>query len=87
MPRFACQRDANEMPIFKALQVAGREPIRLRDVDILAVHTAGYGVMLEVKVRKGKLQEIQKTWQRLFPGRYFVVRTVDQALVACGVSL
>jgi len=87
MPRFACQRDANEMPIFKALQAAGREPIRLRDIDIVAVHVDGHGVLLEVKVRKGKLQEIQKTLQRLFPGRYFVVRSVEAALSACGVSV
>jgi len=87
MPRFACQRDANEMPIFKALQVAGRDPIRLRDIDILATHVDGHGVLLEVKVRKGKLQEIQKTLQRLFPGRYFIVRTVEAALNACGVAL
>lgn len=75
------------MPIFKALQVAGREPVRLRDVDILATHVDGWGVLLEVKVRKGKLQDIQKTWQRLFPGRYFVVRSVESALAACGVSV
>ena len=86
MPRFACRRDANEMPIFKALQVAGREPIRLRDIDIVATHIDGSGVLLEVKVAKGKLRDIQKVLARLFPDRYHVVRTVEAALAACGVG-
>ena len=87
MPRFACRRDANEMPIYQALVVAGRNPIRLRDFDILAEHVSGHGVMLEVKVAKGKLREIQRRLAALFPGRYFVVRTPEAALAACGVSV
>ena len=87
MPRFACQRDLNEPAIFEALRVAGRDPVRLRDIDIIATHTCGYGVLLEVKQRKGKLREIQKTLERLFAGRYFIVRTPEAALAACGVTI
>lgn len=75
------------MPIFKALQAAGREPIRLRDIDIIATHVDGRGVMLEVKTRKGSMQDIQKELLRLFPDRYHVVRTPEAALAACGVGI
>lgn len=87
MPRWACQRDQNEPEIFAALAMAGCTPVRLRDFDILATHADGHGVMLEVKIKKGKLRDIQRVMQALFPGRYFVVRTPEAALAACGISV
>jgi hypothetical protein len=85
--RYACRRDENEADIFTALQVAGCEPKRFFDFDIGARHVSGFGVMLEIKVAKGKLREKQKWLQAMFKDRYHVVRTVSQALVACGRSI
>lgn len=86
MPRWANRRDANEPLIFSALQLAGCDPIRGRDVDIYATHVDGHGVLLEIKVAKGKLRPIQLELQRIFKDRYHVARTVEAALAACGRS-
>jgi hypothetical protein len=40
--------------------------------------------MLEVKVAKGKLRDKQVWLADRFKDRYHVVRTVSQALAACG---
>jgi hypothetical protein len=85
MPRWRCQRDKNELGIFNALLGAHRKPFRGRDTDIYALHVAGYGVMLEVKTKDGTLRPIQEKLRDTFPGRYFVVRDVEDALVATGV--
>jgi predicted mannosyl-3-phosphoglycerate phosphatase (HAD superfamily) len=84
MPRFACRRDENEKIIFDALRVAGAEPKRFTDFDIGARHSSGVGVMLEIKTAKGKLREKQEWLADMFGDRYFVVRTAEQALIACG---
>ncbi len=84
MPRWACQRDKNEMGIFDALVSAGAQPIRGRDTDIYAWHSAGHGVMLEVKTKKGTLQPIQVELQAMFGDRYHVVRSEEDALRAVG---
>jgi hypothetical protein len=84
MPRFACRRDENEAEIFLALCVAGCDPKRFTDFDIGAVHSGGWAVMLEVKVAKGKLRDKQIWLAERFKDRYHVVRTPEQALVACG---
>lgn len=86
MPRWANRRDANEPGIFQALLAAGCEPVRLRDIDIVARHFDGHGVLLEVKVAKGKLRDVQVMLRDRFPGRYFIVRTPEAALAACGRS-
>jgi hypothetical protein len=83
-PRWAQCRDENEAEIFLALRVAGCDPKRFTDFDIGAVHSGGWAVMLEVKVAKGKLRDKQIWLAERFKDRYHVVRTPEQALVACG---
>jgi hypothetical protein len=78
------KRDANDMEIFRALQLAGCEPERGRDADIYAKHFDGRGMILEVKVKKGRLRPLQIRLQALFGDRYHVVRSVTDALIACG---
>jgi hypothetical protein len=68
--RYAKKRDTNDGEIFKALQVAGCNPVRCTD--------------LEVKYRNGKLRDLQLKLQAIFKDRYRVVRSVEQALAACG---
>lgn len=88
MPRWANKRDVNDLDVFRALQTAGRNPLRGRDFDIAAEHVGGWGVMLEVKRdSKAKLRPIQKSLQRLFRERYIRVNSVEQALIACGIAL
>ena len=82
--RYAKQRDANDAEIFKALQVAGCDPVRCTDFDIGAMHSEGYGVILEVKTAKGRLRPLQLRLQAIFKDRYIVVRDVESALRACG---
>lgn len=84
--RHAKKRDANDMEIFRALQVAGRDPVRCTDFDIGAAHVDGYGVMIEVKSDKGKLRPIQVRLQEIFKDRYRVARSAESALAACGVA-
>jgi hypothetical protein len=84
--RFNKQRDANELEIFRALEAAHCSPIRGQDVDVYAISRADMrGVMLEIKTKSGTLRPIQKSLQELFQDRYRVVRTIDEALAACGV--
>lgn len=87
MPRWANRRDANDLEIFRALQVAGRDPIRGRDSDIYARHIQGYGLLIECKTRLGKLRPIQVELQAMFGDRYHVVRSAEEALKACGVAI
>jgi len=87
MPRFKCRRDANDLEIFRALKVAGRDPVRGRDSDIYARHIQGFGLLLECKTRLGKLRPIQVELQAMFGDRYHVVRSVEEALRACGVAV
>jgi hypothetical protein len=82
--RYAKKRDHNDMEIFRALEVAGANPVRCTDFDIGAEHALGWGVMLEVKTAKGQLRALQETLQRIFKDRYHVVRSAEQALAACG---
>lgn len=85
--RYAKARDANDLEIYRALDQAYCAPIRGNDCDIYARHRDGYGMLLEVKTAKGKLRPIQRDLQQLFGNRYAVVRDVESALSACGISL
>ena len=58
--RYARRRDDNEMDMFTALKVAGCNPVRCTDFDIGAEHVDGYGLMIEVKMPKGRLQPLQE---------------------------
>lgn len=84
--RWAAKRDLNEMQIFNALIDAHCGPVRGRDSDVYATHRSGHGVMLEIKSKYGTLRPIQVELQAIFRDRYRVVRTVDEALEACGVK-
>jgi hypothetical protein len=82
--RYAKRRDTNDLEIFRALEVAGCNPVRCTDFDIGAQHVDGYGLMLEVKHGKGRMRELQKKLQAIFKDRYRVVRSPEQALSECG---
>jgi hypothetical protein len=85
--RFACKRDQNEFEIFAALKAAHCQPVRGTDCDLYAIsRTDMRGVLLEVKTEKGRLRPIQKQLQAIFGERYKVVRSVPEALAACGVQ-
>lgn len=87
MPRWKNRHDANHLAIYRALDEAYCAPIHGRDADIFARHRDGYGLLLEVKTKKGTLRPIQKELQMLFGDRYRVVRDVEGALLACGVAV
>lgn len=87
MPRWRNARDKNDLEIFKALKAAHRNPIHGRDADIYAEHIQGHGVMLEVKTKAGTMRPIQVKLAGLFKDRYYVVRSVQDALVACGIII
>jgi hypothetical protein len=81
------KRDANDLEIFRALQDAFCDPVRGNDCDIYCKSRADMkGLMLEVKSKSGTLRPIQKSLQELFQDRYRVVRSVSEALAACGVQ-
>jgi hypothetical protein len=82
--RWAARRDENEANIFLALRIAGCEPKRFFDFDIAARHALGHGVMLEIKVAKGKLRDKQVWLADVFKDRYFICRSPEDALRACG---
>ncbi len=84
--RFNKKRDHNDLEIFNALKDAHCSPVRGTDVDIFAIsRTDSRGVLLEVKSGKGRLRPIQKQLQAIFGDRYCVVRSVPEALAACGI--
>jgi hypothetical protein len=85
MPRWRNARDKNHLEIYRALQKAGRSPIHGRDADIYCEHVSGHGLALEVKVAKGTMRPIQVQLAGLFKDRYYVVRSVSEALRACGI--
>lgn len=80
------KRDFNDLEIYRALDDAYCAPVRGNDCDIYARHRDGYGMLLEVKSAKGRLRPIQTALQLLFGERYAVVRDVNQALTACGIT-
>lgn len=89
MPRWANQRDQNDLAIFRALKAAGCKPIRGRDADIFCIsRTDMQGMLLEVKVpkKRNQLRPIQKELRDIFQSRYRVVTSVDEALEAVGVK-
>jgi hypothetical protein len=85
--RFNKKRDANDLEIFNALKAAHCNPVRGNDSDIYAISRADLkGLLIEVKTEKGKLRPIQKQLQAIFGERYKIVRSVPEALEACGVK-
>ena len=86
MPRWANRTDANHVEIMNALRQANRCPIQGRDSDCYARHVDGHGMLLEFKTKHGKLRPIQHELRALFLERYAVVRSVSEALAACGIK-
>jgi hypothetical protein len=84
--RFNKKRDANDKSIFDALKAAHCNPVRGNDSDIYCIsRTDLKGLLIEVKTEKGRLRPIQKQLQAIFGERYRVVRSVAEALEACGI--
>lgn len=84
LKRFNPRRDSNERDIVKALQQAHCRVLR-SDVFDLIVQRGPYTFLLEVKTQDGKLN--QKQINRRESGWLFsVVRTVDEALKAVGIT-
>jgi hypothetical protein len=85
--RWAKKRDANETEIVAALKMAAIEHHRFDDFDLAVRHCDGHGLMLEIKVAKGKLREKQLKLQAIFGDRYVVARDPESALAACGIQV
>lgn len=86
----AAKVDGNQAEIVKALRAAGATVQHLHKVgegcpDILAgFRSENY--ILELKQPKGKVNKLQKEWHDNWRGHVFVVRSVDEALDAIGVT-
>jgi hypothetical protein len=85
--------DDNQSEIVKALRKAGVSVLVLSQVgggcpDLLIGFTDvldGYNLLLEVKMPNGRLSPEQKAWHDDWKGlKPIVVRSVDEALEACG---
>ncbi len=86
----AAKVDANQAEIVKALRKAGATVQHLHKVgegcpDLL-VGFKCENYLLEVKQPKGKTNAIQDKWHSEWNGCSFVVRTVEEALDAIGVT-
>lgn len=82
------KRDANEMPIIRALQAVGATVAQLSGADLpdLVVGYCGGNWLLEVKTEKGKLSAGQAIKFAQWQGNVTVVRTPEQALRRIGVK-
>jgi hypothetical protein len=92
--RQAAKRDANEKEIVKALAAAGCSVTQLSGPGIpdLLVSRAGVNYLLEIKDPaqppcKQVLTPMQEIWHRDWRGQKAVVKTVDEALAAVGLSV
>ena len=88
--RTAARSDANQREIVEALRRVGATVEVLSDVgrgvpDLL-VGWRSVNYLLEVKASKGALTETQTIWHTLWSGQVSVVRTVDEAFDAIGVT-
>lgn len=76
--------DANQKQIVDALRKAGRSVFFLHTVGCgcpdLLVGFRGRNFLLEVKIEKGKLTEMQEELIQRWNGTIYVVRSVDEAL-------
>lgn len=81
------RRDANESEIIDALTQAGCDVVGVeRQPFDIVVGRAGRTYLLEVKTAKGKLKVSQIKFRETWRGHYAIVRTVDDALRAVGLS-
>jgi len=86
----AAKVDGNQKSIVAALRAAGATVQHLHKVgegcpNILAgFRSENY--ILEIKQESGKVNKLQKEWHDNWRGHVFVVRSVDEALDAIGVT-
>lgn len=80
------RRDENEAEIVSALHEAGCDIdyAERKPYDVL-VGRAGMCFALEIKAKKGRLQQSQEDFRRTWRGHYAIVRTVAEALKAVGL--
>jgi hypothetical protein len=79
------KRDKNEREIVAALRLLGCKVMLLDQVDLLVLHNEQLYLM-EVKTAEGRMTKSQEALVKDgWP--LYIVRTVDDALVALGISL
>jgi hypothetical protein len=82
--------DSNRVKMVEALRDASVTVTSLhavgRGVPDLLVGFRGENYLLEVKSSRGKLTSSQEDWIQDWRGRVFIVRSVDDALMAVGVG-
>jgi len=88
--RWAAKTDANQAEIVAALRAVG--------ASVFLTHRLGGGfpdlcvgfrnknVLMEVKIDKGSLNELEQDFFREWRGQRCVVRSVDEALKVIGVA-
>jgi len=83
--------DDNQLEIVKALRSVGAEVCDLSRVGFgcpdLLVSFCGRMTLIEVKSRKGKLNDYQKRFHEKWKAPIHVAKTKDEALTAIGVIL
>lgn len=81
--------DGNQKEIVEALRAAGATVRSTAHVGYgfpdLVVGVRGQNFLLEVKTPKGKLEESQERFHANWGGSVVVVRSVEEALAACGL--
>lgn len=88
LSRHANQRDGNEKPIVKALQMLGASVYRLDKPCDLLVGYRGRNYLIEVKLPLGprggsahsQLNDIQKDFEQTWRGQFDVVRSPEDAI-------
>jgi hypothetical protein len=83
--------DANQAEIVKALRSIGAGVVDLHDVghgvpDLLVAYH-GETVLMEVKTPTGRLRKLQREFRAIWPGRVYLVRSIDEALEAIGARV
>lgn len=89
--RTAARTDLNQAAITRGLRTAGVWVFPLHRVgngfpDLLCAYH-GRLTLLEVKGPRGTLTPDERQWFERYPNLAHVVRTLDEALVACGVDI
>ncbi len=77
--------DANHREIVDALKAVGASVNEKGPLDVLCGFR-GRNYLLEIKTTRGKLRASQKAFLASWSGQAVVVRSVDEALTAIGVT-
>ena len=85
--RMVHRSDANQSTIVGALKAVGAtvEHLGGKGVPDLLIGYSGRNYLLEVKTKKGKLNDDQRTWHTKWSGQVAVVRTIADAFRVVGV--